>query len=147
MATAIEQKTEIRDPRSFVSSDMWDREIALLVRDNPFDKVMAERIFGQAIAYLITAMEKWGQGLEIGCGELVDTGVHAFILDTRNYQEFCRTYFGQMLHHVPEIGRKADGTVMRTAQVIEGNGFAVDWPLWEKDMSKCSPCYPGSNCH
>ncbi|MFC5185512.1 hypothetical protein [Actinomadura harenae] len=57
MATEVLATT--RDPRTFVDPDVWDREIALLVRDNPFDRVMAERIFGQGIAYLITAMEKW----------------------------------------------------------------------------------------
>ncbi|MGR6919680.1 hypothetical protein ACU635_36075 [[Actinomadura] parvosata] len=49
-----------RDPRSFVDPDVWDRQIKLLVRDHPWDTVMAERCFGQAIAYLITAMEKHG---------------------------------------------------------------------------------------
>jgi hypothetical protein len=152
MATAAAARTDqagttTRDPRSFVTPEVWDRQIALLTRDNPFDVVMAERLFGQAIAYLITAIEKWGQGLEIGCGQLVDTAVHAFILDTRNYADFCQRYHGQFLHHVPEIDRKADGTVARTAQIIEANGFPVDWPLWQHDFSKCSPCYPGSNCH
>lgn len=39
------------------------------------------------------------------------------------------------------------GTVERTARVIEANGFAVDWPLWDRDAARCSPCHPGSNCH
>jgi hypothetical protein len=137
-----------RDPKTFVDKAVWDRQIALLVRDNLFDTVMAERLFGQATAYLITAMELHGQHLEIGCGELVDTAVHAFILDTRNYREFCHRYFnGKFLEHIPEIERKFDGSVQRTAQVIENNGFQVDWPLWEKDFAKCMPCHAGSNCH
>jgi len=144
MATAV----QLRDPRSFLAPEVWDREIALLVRDHPFDTVMATRLFGQAVAYLITAIEKHGQNLGLGCGELVDTAVHAFLLDTRNYREFSHRYFdGEFLEHIPEIDRKADGTVLRTAQVIEGNGFAVDWPLWEHDYAKCSPCRPGENCH
>ncbi|TDD85787.1 glycine-rich domain-containing protein [Actinomadura rubrisoli] len=136
-----------RDPRSFVTADVWDRQIALLVRDHPFDTVMAERLFGQAVAYLITAIEKWGQKLEIGCGPLVDIAVHGFILDTRNYREFCDQQFGRFLDHVPAIAFKYDGSVERTAHVIEDNGFAVDWPLWKADFSKCTPCHPGSNCH
>jgi len=93
-------------------------------------------------------MEKHGQQLELGCGDLVDTAVHAFILDTRNYREFRHRYFhGKFLEHIPEIERKCDGSVQRTADVIEANGFQVDWPLWEKDFSKCTPCYPGSDCH
>ncbi|QMU68345.1 hypothetical protein [Streptacidiphilus sp. P02-A3a] len=143
MATAV----QVRDPREFLDPQVWDRQIALLTRDNPFDTVMAERLFGQAVAYLITAIEKHGQNLGLGCGELVDTAVHAFILDTGNYAAFCDQHHGRFLHHIPEIDRKADGTVARTAEIIEGNGFAIDWPLWEHDYTKCSPCRPGENCH
>lgn len=139
--------TVTRDPRDYVSPEVWARQIALLVRDWPFDEVMAERLFGQAIAYLITAMEKHGQQLEIGCGYLVDIAVHAFILDTANYAAFCDKYFGRFLHHIPEIDRKADGSVERTAKIIAANGFAVDWSLWKADYAKCTPCHPGSNCH
>lgn len=136
-----------RAPRSFVHPQVWERQIKLLVRDHPWDTVMAERVFGQAIAYLITAMEKHGQKLEIGCGPLIDIAVHGFILDTVNYREFCQQHFGRFLEHVPAIEFKYDGSVERTAHVIEANGFEVDWPLWEADFAKCTPCYPGSNCH
>lgn len=139
--------TKPRDPKSFIDPQIWERQIALLVRDHPFDTVMAERLFGQAVAYLITAMEKWGENLEIGCGPLVDIAVHGFILDTRNYREFCDRHFGRFLEHIPAIEFKHDGSVERTAHIIEANGFAIDWPLWEADFAKCTPCYPGSNCH
>lgn len=146
--SAIERvDTAHRDPRDFVAPEVWDRQIALLIRDHPFDTVMAERLFGQAIAYLVTAMEKHGQHLGIGCGELIDTAVHAFILDTRNYRAFCHRHFGRFLEHVPEIERKYDGSVERTAHVIAENGFQVDWSLWQADFAKCTPCYPGSDCH
>lgn len=135
-----------RDPRAYVTPEVWDREIQLLVRDNPFDVVMAERIFGQAIAYLITAMAHRGKPL--GVGQLVDYGVHALILDTKVYREFCAAHYGgNFLDHIPEIERKCDGTVERTARVIEAEGFVVDWPLWQHDFAKCSPCAPGSNPH
>jgi hypothetical protein len=148
LARASESDATWRDPKAFLAPQVWERQIKLLIRDNPFDVVMAERLFSQAVAYLITAMEKWGQGLEIGCGELVDTAVHAFILDTVNYRRFCHQHFdGRFLEHVPEIERKYDGSVERTARVIEANRFKVDWPLWEADFAKCTPCHPGSNCH
>ncbi|WP_034087608.1 hypothetical protein [Streptacidiphilus albus] len=144
MTTAV----QLRDPREFVTPEVWQREIQLLVRDNPFDEVMAERLFAAAISYLITAIEKWGQGLEMCCGRLVDTAVHAFILDTRNYREFSHKYFdGRFLEHIPEIEFKYDGSVERTAQIIADNGFPVDWKLWERDYGKCGPCRPGENCH
>lgn len=140
--------TITRDPRSYVSPEVWDREIALLVRDHHmWDTVMAERVLGQAIAYLITAMQSGTPGL--GCGELVDEGVHQLILDTKIYREFCQRHYGQFLDHIPYIKRKADGSVMRTAQAVAAFGFAVDWPLWEKDASNCTPCSSRtqSGCH
>ncbi|MFE2045953.1 glycine-rich domain-containing protein [Streptomyces sp. NPDC059477] len=137
-----------RDPRTYVRPDVWDREITLLMRDHPFDEVMAERLFSAAVAYLITAMEKWGQQREMCCGRIVDIAVHVFILDTRNYREFCAEHFGgRFLEHIPEITFKHDGSVERTAHLIADNGFPVDWKLWEADFAKCGPCSPGSNCH
>lgn len=85
--------------------------------------------------------------------------MHVFILDTRNYREWCQQHFdGRFLEHVPEIGwgpgghppesrSKYDGSVERTARIIAENGFAVDWKLWERDYAKCGPCRPGENCH
>ena len=91
-------------------------------------------------------------------GELADVAVvgvalrlglqRGELLATRNYREFCHRYFdGRFLEHIPEIERKYDGSVRRTAEVIEANGFQIDWPLWEKDFTKCTPCHPGSDCH
>ncbi|WP_147425458.1 hypothetical protein [Bailinhaonella thermotolerans] len=54
---------------------------------------------------------------------------------------------GRFLDHNPTVERKGDGTVLRTAQFVEDNGFQIDWPLWEADFGKRSPCYPGSDSH
>ena len=118
------------------------------MRDYPFDEVMATRLFHAAVSYLITAMEKWGQGLEMCCGRIVDIAVHVFILDTVNYREFSAEHFdGRFLEHIPEIAFKYDGSVERTVQIIADNGFEVDWKLWEADYAKCGPCSPGADCH
>ncbi|MGW8768255.1 hypothetical protein ACWGN5_37915 [Streptomyces sp. NPDC055815] len=147
-ATQAAPAAEYRDPRAYVQPEVWEREIALLMRDYPFDEVMATRLFTAAVSYLITAMEKWGQGLEMCCGRIVDIAVHVFILDTVNYRQFCSANFGgKFLEHIPEIAFKYDGSVERTAQIIADNGFDVDWKLWEADYAKCGPCSPGSNCH
>ncbi|WP_439681829.1 hypothetical protein [Embleya sp. MST-111070] len=140
--------TAVRDPRAFVTPEVWDREVALLVRDHPFDTVTAARILGQAIAYLITAMETPADVEVLGVGQLVDHGVHALILDTAIYADFCaRHNNGEFLHHSPAIERKRDGTVGRTADAIEAAGFEVDRPLWEADLADCSPCAPGTKHH
>ncbi len=123
MATAAEPR--VRDPRDYVDPEVWDREVQLLMRDYPFDEVMATRLFHAAVSYLITAIDKWGQGLEMCCGRTVDIAVHTFILDTRNYREFCHRHFdGRFLEHIPEIDFKYDGSVERTAQIIADNGVA-----------------------
>ncbi|AXK34385.1 hypothetical protein DVA86_18775 [Streptomyces armeniacus] len=131
--------TATRDPRSFVSPEVWNREIILLMRDNVMVRDMAERIFGQAIAYLITAMEN--PNTDMGVGQTVDIGVHTLILDTKVYFEFCDKYNGgNYKHHEPNLVRRRDGTVFRTADILRNNGFEVDEELWSMDSADCSPC-------
>lgn len=137
-----------RDPRTFISRDQWTKLVGLLMRDYPFDIVMAERVLGQGIAYLITATETRGQRLGLGPGSIVDIGVHAMILDTVAYAEFCQKYNnGHFLHHVPDVAMKADGAVARTAEQLARHGFTVDRPLWEADSANCTPCRPGEDGH
>ncbi|MER5254384.1 MULTISPECIES: hypothetical protein [unclassified Streptomyces] len=118
---------------------LWDREIALLMRDNIMVKDMAERILGNAVMYLITAMER--PDLHIGIGKVVDIGVHQIILDTPVYFAFCEVYNGgRYKHHAPLVRRRSDGLVIRTADVIREQGFAADEELWAIDGTSCSPC-------
>lgn len=152
MSTAVQTRT--RDPRVVLNAvqarvpylvedvgvtDLWEREVALLLRDSVAVRSLAERILGQGIAYLITAMES--PGVDMGVGKTVDVGVHQLILDTPLYFALCDEYNGgRYKHHSPLIERRRDGTVMRTAEIIRKNGFAVDDELWEVDASDCSPC-------
>lgn len=62
--------------RAATGAGTGEVEIALLMRDYPFDEVMATRLFHAAVSYLITAMETpqavnsssriavWGLGVE-----------------------------------------------------------------------------------
>jgi hypothetical protein len=152
MSTAVQTRT--RDPRIILNSlqqhvphlvtdvgvgDLWEREVRLLLRDSVAVRSLAERILGQAIAYLITAMEN--VGVDMGVGYTVDIGVHQIILDTPLYFAFCDEYNGgKYKHHAPLIERRRDGTVMRTAELLRANGFDVDEELWSVDASDCSPC-------
>lgn len=54
----------------------------------------------------------------------VDALWHAFILDTRRYEAFCRQAFGRMLHHVP------DGSMARTADAAAAWNAALDRTWW-----------------
>ncbi|MBD0742634.1 hypothetical protein [Streptomyces sp. CBMA152] len=152
MSTVVQTRT--RDPRIILNAvrervpqlvadvgvaDLWEREVALLLRDSVEVPSLAERILGQGIAYLITAMEC--PGVDMGVGKTVDVGVHQLILDTPLYFALCEEYNGgRYKHHAPLIERRRDGTVMRTAELLRKNGFTVDAELWAVDASDCSPC-------
>jgi hypothetical protein len=130
-----------RDPLLVPESDMdlWEREVHLLLRDSVAVRSLAERILDQGIAYLITAMEN--PGVDMGPGYTVDIGIHQVILDTPVYFALCDMYNGgRYKHHAPLVQRRRDGIVMRTAEIIRGNGFEIDRELWEADASDCGPC-------
>lgn len=143
------ETTKVRDPRAILDEigeanphlipdpgvGLWEREVRLLMRDIVRVRSLAERILGQGVAYLITAMEKPGN--DMGPGFEVDQ----IILDTPVYFAICEKYnSGRYKHHAPLIARRRDGIVMRTAEIIRKNGFAVDMELWEVDASDCGPC-------
>ncbi|MEU6064063.1 hypothetical protein ABZ864_06040 [Streptomyces sp. NPDC047082] len=147
------EATKVRDPKALLDEigqanpqlipdpgiGLWEREVRLLMRDTVRVRSLAERILGQGVAYLITAMEKPGN--DMGPGFEVDQGVHQIILDTPVYFAICERYnCGRYKHHAPLIQRRRDGIVMRTAEIIRQNGFAIDRELWEVDASDCGPC-------
>ncbi|MFI5529676.1 hypothetical protein ACIA8O_14170 [Kitasatospora sp. NPDC051853] len=136
-----------RSARELVPVALWDKQVALLMRDYPYDSVMATRVLGQAYAYLLTAMAHRGEQLGLAPSTLVDIGVHTIILDTVTYADLCRRHNGgRFLHHVPRVDFKHDGSVMTTARLIATDGWDVDLPLWA-DAANCSPCHPGSDSH
>ncbi|MFI2257962.1 hypothetical protein [Streptomyces tubercidicus] len=156
----VPSRTTHRDPRALLNAvrpyvkectynvfespgsgeDLWNREIALLKRDNSLMlDGTAGRILNNAVAYLITAMER--PELHLGVGKTVDIGVHQIILDTPVYFAFCQLYNnGRYKHHAPLIERRRDGLVLRTADVLREQGFTPDAELWALDGSDCSPC-------
>ncbi|MEU8623133.1 hypothetical protein [Streptomyces sp. NPDC048623] len=136
-----------RSVRDIVPADLWDKQVGLLMRDYPYDSVMATRVLGQGYAYLLTAMAHRGQALGLAPSTLVDIGVHTIILDTVAYAELCdRHNAGHFLHHVPDVEMKNDGSVMKTAHLVAREGWEVDLPLWE-DAAQCGPCRPGNDSH
>ncbi|MBK3639489.1 hypothetical protein [Streptomyces sp. MBT33] len=137
----------VRSVQEVVPSDLWDKQVGLLVRDYPYDSIMAARVLGQGYAYLLTAMNHRGESLGLAPSKLVDIGVHTIILDTVAYAELCdRFNGGHFLHHIPEVEMKNDGSVMKTATVIAADGWEVDLPLWT-DAAECGPCHPGNDSH
>ncbi|MER8012581.1 hypothetical protein [Streptomyces sp. NPDC094149] len=63
----------VRSVRDVVSEHLWDKQVGLLMRDYPYDSVMAARVLGQGYAFLLTAMAKRGQQLGLAPSSIVDT--------------------------------------------------------------------------
>ncbi|MFE1171570.1 glycine-rich domain-containing protein [Streptomyces sp. NPDC058773] len=142
MATAV----EVRNPRNCVSSQVWEREVRLIMRDHVMERDLAERIFGQAVAYLVTSAER--PEVRMGPAQAVDLGVHTFVLDTVNYMAFCVQHAGHYIHHIPHLpeeGEEQPHVLKGTIQAIRDSGFAIDQELWAAQGVDCSQCHAG--CH
>ncbi|MEU8591328.1 hypothetical protein AB0C59_30690 [Streptomyces sp. NPDC048664] len=119
--------------------NLWDREIALLLRDHTMVRDMAERILGNAVMYTVGCIEH--PEVHLGVGKLVDLGVHQLILDTPVWFGICRLYNGGAYKHpAPFVERRRDGLCLRTADFPNSIGFAIDEELWAIDSANCSPC-------
>lgn len=155
MTIAVQAPTRTRDPQLLLNAvqpyvrylpanvsdggTLWEREIALLLRDNTMLRNMAERILGQAMAYTVATMEH--KDVHLGVGKLVDIGVHQLILDTPIYFAMCDLYNGGAYrHHAPFIQRRSDGLCLSTADFLRSDGWDVDAELWAIDGAECSPC-------
>ncbi|MGI5506338.1 glycine-rich domain-containing protein [Lentzea sp. CA-135723] len=139
----------LRDPRTLVSPEVWARLVKLIMRDHDLSLDLAERTFGQTLAYLVTAAEN--PGTLMGPTPSVDLGVHTFVLDTPRYIEFCETYAGAYIHHVPVLDEERDSqpqVLPDTIDAIRNAGFPLDLELWQvaaMDGSRCNQCHAG--CH
>jgi hypothetical protein len=136
----------LRDPRTCVQPGVWDREVRLIMRDHAIDRDLAERTFGQTVAYLVTSAEN--PGILMGPTAAVDKGVHSFLLDTPRYFDFSFQHAGRYLHHVPHLPEERDSqpqVLYDTIQAIRAAGFAVDDELWGALDGKCNQCHAG--CH
>ncbi|MCD9143002.1 glycine-rich domain-containing protein [Streptomyces albireticuli] len=140
MTTAV----ETRDPRSRVAPDVWEREVRLIMRDHGTDRGLAERTFGQTIAYLVTSVER--PDVRMGPAPSVDLGLHSFVLDTINYTAFCNAVAGHYIHHVPHLPQENVSqapSLRETVETIKAAGFTIDHELWNASETDCSQCHAG----
>ncbi|WP_217686488.1 hypothetical protein [Streptomyces sp. CAI-85] len=162
MSTAL----VIRDPKAYVTPDVWEREVALLLRNPENTRELAEAKFGQAIAYLVTCGEN--PGLLMGPSKQVDEAWHSFMLDSIPYHHFTSRHFGRYIHHVPELPGAASGVqrvgddkasldghdlktggplvLEQTIKAIRVAGFEIEPDLWGMaEAADCNQCHAG--CH
>ncbi|MFJ6519216.1 glycine-rich domain-containing protein [Streptomyces filamentosus] len=133
------------EPRSFLPREVWQALAVDVIKAHPgTSRVMAERIIGQTIAFLIAGTTT---DAPLSPSEHVDRGWHAFLLRTRAYQEFCDRHAGRFIHHhpsVPDAIETGGPTAARNRAVaaIHAAGFAVDRELWP-DTTDCTQCHAG----
>jgi hypothetical protein len=133
---------QLRDPRSFLSPDIWERLVRLVMRDHVMTRNLAERTLDQTIAYLVTTAEN--PEIPMGPTPAVDKGVHSFVLDTPRYWDFCLAQAGTYLHHVPHLPEERAGqpkVLQGTIQAIRSGGFELDVELWGAQDVDCHQCH------
>lgn len=167
MTTTAEERTlgsATTDPRTLVPADLFDRLVRRIVKDEQTDQATAERIMGQALAFLKACAVNPGVGLSPS--PAVDIGWHTFILHTREYASFCEQVAGRFIHHAPTDGdacghskcvdtdcssRTAGNSspaappVAATVAAMRSAGLPVDAELWRPGPADCSQCHAG--CH
>ncbi|WP_262703804.1 MULTISPECIES: glycine-rich domain-containing protein [Streptomyces] len=133
------------DPRTLLSTDLFERLTARIVKDHDLALSLAERITAQAAAFLAACATNAGQPLKPS--KAVDIGWHIFILHTRDYADFCQRVAGHFIHHVPTDPAEGEhGTAaaarQRTLDAISAAEYVVDADLWP-EAADCSQCHAG----
>ena len=78
----------------------------------------------------------------------VDEGWHQFILFTRDYQDFCRQWFGRVIHHEPRrvtrssVGSSVSETIAMARELF-GDNLSRNWTSG-RNSAECSKS--GCNC-
>ncbi len=101
-------------------NDNWARKKRVLLKAYVFDSTYYEEIkrqyphltdkqvnaaFEQLRLYFALNLVYLGNVILMP-SKLVDTCWHVFICDTREYQKFCKTHFGEFLHHEKQVNTR-----------------------------------------
>ncbi|MGW2547644.1 glycine-rich domain-containing protein [Kitasatospora sp. NPDC001574] len=129
-----------RTGRELVSPELAASLAAFAVAELGAPAQYADRIVDQALAFLATVAEQEGRPLVPSAA--VDFGVHAFVLHTRDYSEWCERFAGRFIHHNPrpERGGRERADLGRTIEAMEDAGFAVDLKVWAETPGGLMQC-------
>ncbi|MEU6989215.1 hypothetical protein ABZ953_00935 [Streptomyces sp. NPDC046465] len=131
--------TPLKTGRALVSEELF-ASIAHFVRlQFKHPQGQAEAITDQALAFVATAAMASNGMMP---SDDVDDGLHAFILHTQAYAEFCQTFAGRFLHHSPEPGpgRRTIEKVTASALAVKGAGFRVLDNVWSVNGENAAQC-------
>jgi hypothetical protein len=146
--------TLVKSPtEGLISSELRSRLTVQLI--NEHDAMTGDeavRIVDQAIAFLKTCVDN--PGTHLRPSKRVDLGWHQFILNTKDYAEFCDRVAGYFIHHVPDEFTSPGNRLAETAAVLaptleamRASGFEPDAELWFAASGQCSQCHQGcTNC-
>ena len=81
--------------RTLVSSAFFERLVERVRADHGFNRLLAERVVDQALAFLKACADN--RGVPLSPSWHVDVGWHAFLLYTREYAEFCHRVAGRFI--------------------------------------------------
>lgn len=133
--------------KELVDSELWDRLVNRIAKDESMELSLAERIMDQALAFLaLCAKDPEGN---YSPSPLVDIGWHTFILYTKPYADFCMRMNGRFIHHNPSDVEGVDygtGNIARTVMALREHGLVIDEPLWANTGHDCSSYCSGDSC-
>ncbi|MFD7539544.1 hypothetical protein [Streptomyces sp. NPDC059819] len=134
-ALAIDLKTG----RSLVTTELFDSVAHFVHVHNGQSIERAERIADQAFAFVATAA---AATVPMVPSDEVDHGLHAFILHTKAYAEFCDQHAGRFLHHnpAPGTGCRTLEAVTTSAHAMKAAGFMVLDDLWTVNGENAAQC-------
>jgi hypothetical protein len=130
---------DLRTGRSLVSEDLFASLANFVATHDGQPLERAERIADQAVAFLATVSTAT---VPMVPSDDVDMGLHAFILHTQAYAEFCQTHAGRFLHHnpAPGGGGRDPEMVKASAHAMKATGFMVLDDLWTVNGENAAQC-------
>jgi hypothetical protein len=100
--------------------------IERIQRDADVDRETARTWFNEMLVFLDMAADS---KRFISPPEAVDVAWHAFILHTRDYEDYCRERFGRVIHHQPTSAPDPDA-YRRAYQQRASTAGPVDNSVW-----------------
>ncbi|MFG3349243.1 hypothetical protein ACGF1Z_29820 [Streptomyces sp. NPDC048018] len=131
--------SDLRTGRSLVDAELFDSIAEFTAMHFGYTPEKAERATDQALAFVATVGTAT---VKMVPSDDVDGALHAFILHTADYREFCHKYAGRFLEHNPRPGGggRVLEEVQATAHAMKAKGFMVLDDLWTVNGENAAQC-------
>ncbi|MFD4638863.1 glycine-rich domain-containing protein [Lentzea sp. NPDC058436] len=131
---------------SAVATEVRHRLRLQLTSEHSMTVIEADRIITDTISFLLVCAAD--PHSRFRPSRQVDLGWHQFILNTRDYADFCDRVAGRFIHHVPDefdapVGRATEDVLSPTVNAIKAAGLPFHADLWLGDDGRCSQCHAG----